>query len=121
MIQLLVDEDSSVLKHADVAHNTPLRLFLSCRNLLGVGQRSHDNDSGDNVSDEELSLQNLLERGIKCQELDCLFIFNKFDLSRIDSKTGLTPFLLAASFPQCDLDSVYMLAMKNPDLLANIS
>ena len=64
------------------------------------------------------SLQNLLENGIKCQDLSILLVHDvtlEMNILREDDNTGLSPLMLvvAAAALACGFDVTYMLAMKD--------
>ena len=94
---------------------TPTELFLSCRNLDSL--LSYTDDMERCLS----SLLEILQHGIKSNELECLFSLENQKLSEElcirDKTTGLYPFMSAASSLGCGLDLVYMLAMKCPELI----
>jgi len=134
VVKDLVGEDHSLLTRSDIAHNTPLHLFLRCKNLLR-------NNGGVGVVREEkqlnISFQDILHRGIKHEDLKIILILNRvppqpsspgqasvtiqqtvlLPLCQQDERTGLFPFMTAAMLPECGLDIAYALAMENPALL----
>lgn len=63
----------------------------------------------------------LLELGVSGEGLQCALTLMRENSYYLElgktNKGGLHPFMLAASLSQCGLDSLYMLAMKRPDLL----
>ncbi len=110
-----MDGEPSVQTQTNVTNNTPLELFLKCRSLLGAGEDS-------NIRSMPMpTLHYLLERGIRCDDLDILSSVlenQEMDLSRVrDESTGLLPFMLAANSLGCGLDVVYGLAMDNVDAI----
>ncbi len=134
---------------------SPLKLFLMCRNYLNVpippSPSSIPQSHNESRSNTKISLFDLLQKGIKCNELACALALDNgndndndnksnndiackssndenddsgccrvdLDLCRADEGSGLLPFMLAAAsaLPNCGLEMVYMLAMKNPNLL----
>ena len=103
-VQLFVETDHSLLSHEDVTESTPLKLFLKCRGLLLE------------TEDEDRSLSNFLERGIKGVDLDVVLILSRdleAEVSNPDGNTGLLPFMSAATIPASDLDVMFTLAMRN--------
>jgi len=151
----------------------PLKLFLMCRNYLDIPPLSSPSLPRSTVTSTStltLTLLDLLERGIKCDDLACVFaldsndeddyscdidigndkrhdkIHNRtdeydhchdhdkqndtgskstgtcridLDLLKSNERTGLLPFMSAAALklPNCGLEMVYMLAMKDPNVL----
>ena len=76
-----------------------------CRNLLQAGQSIP-------------SFQDLLEKGIKCEDLEILSVLARnggIDMLSQDEVTGLSPFMSAANASACGLDVMYELAMRNVD------
>lgn len=103
MMQIMVEAEPSLLNHTDVTGSTPLQVFLVFRNLMEADQPIP-------------SLQNLLEKGIKCEDLDILSVLdknNEIDMLSRDKNTGLSPFMSAATVSACGLDVMYALAMRN--------
>ncbi len=112
MIQLLVENDPSVLTCTDVTDSTPFQLFLKCRRLAGDGEHEA----------MALSLGDLFEIGINGEDLATVLIMNDnqefvASLRSKDDSTNLFPFMTAATLSECGLDVVYTLAMKNLDVI----
>lgn len=102
-MQIMVENEPSLLTHTDVTGCTPLQVFFICRNLVQVGQPIP-------------SLQDLLEKVVKCDDLTILSVLGnngEIDLFSQDQDTGLSPFMLAAVTAVCALDVMYTLAMMN--------
>ena len=107
MNQIMVEAEPSLFTRTDVAGSTPLQVYLTYRNLMQVGQSIP-------------SLQDLLEKGVKCKDLAILSVLDRndeIDLSRQDEDTGLSPFMSAAVATGCGLDVMYTLAMRNLESL----
>ena len=114
MVQLLVENDASILSVQDVTGSTPLKPFSACQGVLG---------------EQELlmpSLHDLLRNGIRSKEdLNAALILTltlsrdlQNDVSNPDGNTHLTPFMSTASFLESGLDVVYTLAIQNVNTLA---
>ena len=105
VMQLLVEEEPSLLGRTDDFGNTPLQLFLKCRNLPGAEQGVMP------------SARDLLEEGITGEDLAILLVAlnsnRQIDLSSPDEETGLLPFMSAAASPACGLDAVFTFAMNS--------
>ena len=104
MVRVVVEGNPSVLTQTDVTDCSPFRQFLQSRNLLETGQ-------GTNTT----LLSDILETGIKGEDLDILLILDsnqEIDLSSQDETTGLLPFMSAATLSKCRLDLVYTMAMN---------
>lgn len=111
MIQKVKAAYPAATSMEDVRGMTPLMIFLASKSI--------------NIpSLQNPSFLDLLEVGVSCTEMETILESfddeNKIveDLNKIDKDTGLLPLMVAASLPQCDLDMVYMIAMKGPDLLS---
>ncbi len=139
MVQFLVEKDPSLVNLMDVTGSTPLQLFLKCRGLLLIEdmeqqQQQQDEDYNYSLFEEDSSessntanihilqaptLCNLLERGIKCDDLTIISVLVKtnreIDLRNRDESSGLMPYMMAAVLPKCGLDVVFALAMENLD------
>ena len=110
--RVLIEREPSLLSQTDVTGSTPLQLFLKCRSSLGGYE--------DNADDDEIpTLRDLLERGIKYDDLAILFVLVKItreiDFTNRDESTGLMPYMSAAASSECGLDVVFALAMENLD------
>ena len=82
MMQIMVEAEPSLLTHTDVTGCTPLQTYLICRNLLETNQPIP-------------SFQDLLEKGVKGEDLVILSVLdknNEIDLTSQDEDTGLSPF-----------------------------
>ncbi len=145
MMQLVVENDPSLLTHTDVTGETPLQLFLECRRVLGGEQRQETMQSlCEGLEKGTIELQQeennlailfvpngdnndmnicLLEKGkINGEDWSILSILTShqqqlIDLSGRDGNTNLFPFMSAAASPACGLDVVYALAMENLDAI----
>ena len=103
LMQIVAEGEPSLLTHTDATGCTPLQVYLICRNLLETDQSIP-------------SLEDLLEKGIKCEDLDALSVLDsngEIDLLSRDKSTGLSPFMSAAVVKACGLDVMHTLAMMN--------
>ncbi len=125
MVQVLIERGPSLPTQTDVTGSTALELFLKSRGLLGEDEGDDDDDDDDDDNEVEESniiiptLRDLLERGIKYDDLAILFVLVKMnreiDFTNSDESTGLMPYMSAAASSECGLDVVFALAMENLD------
>ncbi len=134
MVRVLIEREPSLLSQTDVTGSTALQLFLNCRRLVGEDEDDADDDEyeveyedevevDDEVEESNLNiiptLRDLLERGIKYDDLTILFVLVKInreiDFTNRDESTNLMPYMSAAASSECGLDVVFALAMENLD------
>ncbi len=117
MVQVIVENDPSLLTRTDVTECTPLQLFLKCRRPPGGTTCSRQQQ-------EKIptSFRNLLDMGISGEDVAILLILNDnpeflMSLRSKDDSTNLFPFMTAATLSYCGLDVVHNLAMKSLDVI----
>ena len=102
-MQIMVENEPSLLTDTDVTESIPLQVFFICRHLLQAGQPIP-------------SFHGILEKNINCEDLAIISVLasnGEMDLSSPDEITGLSPFMTAAVVSASGLDVMYTLAMRN--------
>jgi ankyrin repeat protein len=98
----------------------PLAMFMRCRGFWHRSQEVCHYTTKRCCPRCRLPLDKALKQGIRGVDLECLFSLDiqlGSEQRLKDKKTGFYPFLQAASYPQCGLDTVYLLLRRNADLI----
>jgi hypothetical protein len=117
MIQLLKDMNPHTGKMRNVMGKTPLMLFLECRcNSINTSGGEEQQLKG---------LHDIIKLGLTSNDIECILSLmideNEKHTFLLElekrNEAGMLPFMAAATLSQCTLESIYMLAMRRPDLL----
>ena len=117
MIQMVKAAQSDTTSMQNVVGKNPLMMILQTKGI------QYDKYC-DEVDGKLLPLVGLLEKGLDCDTLETILVFdNKVQLiteaEEVDATSGLIPFMYAARLEECRLDVMYKLAMQRPELLQN--
>ncbi len=119
MVRVIVEGEQpspssvSLVNQIDATGSTPLELFMKCTSLMKAGEESNATNMP--------TINDLLERGIKYDDLAILFVLNcnqQIDLLSQDESTGFVPFMSAAASLGCELDVVFALAMNSVNMIS---